>query len=159
MGRFEGLLSAKPAFVEDTLQTTRRDAIALAASAAALTTLPFPALGAENGASEVIKAFTGSAAMKEGGVEIAMPEITEHGGTVPVSVTAPGAAAIILVSTGNPRPEIATFTFGRLAATQKASTRIRLAGTQDLLAVARMTDGSFKMAKRNVIVTIGGCHD
>jgi sulfur-oxidizing protein SoxY len=48
-------------------------------------------------------------------------------------------------------------TSARLAGRQAASTRIRLAGEQDVIAIARMPDGSFKQARQNVRVTIGGC--
>jgi len=68
-----------------------------------------------------------------------------------------GAAAIFLVATGNPTPAVVTFNFGELAASQSASTRIRLAGTQDVVAIARMPDGSFIRASSIVKVTIGGC--
>jgi sulfur-oxidizing protein SoxY len=52
---------------------------------------------------------------------------------------------------------VGTFTFGPLAASQSASTRIRLASTQDVIAIAKMADGSFVQATNNVKVTIGGC--
>jgi len=52
---------------------------------------------------------------------------------------------------------VATFNFGPLAAAQDASTRIRLAKTQDVVAVAKMADGSFVQAQATVKVTIGGC--
>ena len=52
---------------------------------------------------------------------------------------------------------VVTFEFSALAGERAASTRIRLAGTQDVIAVARMEDGSFAMAKRQIKVTIGGC--
>jgi len=52
---------------------------------------------------------------------------------------------------------VATFNFGSGAASQTASTRIRLAGTQDVIAVAEMADGSFASAHQTVKVTIGGC--
>jgi len=70
---------------------------------------------------------------------------------------APGAEAVMILAMGNPTPGVAEFKFGPLAATQSASTRIRLAGTQDVVAVARMKDGSFAKASKNVKVTIGGC--
>ena len=54
-------------------------------------------------------------------------------------------------------PAVATFGFGALSASRSASTRIRLAKTQNVVAVAAMEDGSFKIAKANVKVTIGGC--
>ena len=76
---------------------------------------------------------------------------------MPVSVSAPGAVAIAIYAGGNPEPEVATFTFGPLAGSQAASTRMRLAKTQDVFAIAKMGDGSFVKAKATVKVTIGGC--
>lgn len=52
---------------------------------------------------------------------------------------------------------MATFNFGDGSASQSATTRIRLAGTQDVVAVAEMADGSFASAHQTVKVTIGGC--
>jgi sulfur-oxidizing protein SoxY len=64
---------------------------------------------------------------------------------------------IMVLATGNPTPGVATFKFGKLAASRAASTRIRLAGTQDVLAIAKLEDGSFVQASSTVKVTIGGC--
>ncbi|MGC9418454.1 MAG: thiosulfate oxidation carrier protein SoxY, partial [Rhodovulum sp.] len=85
------------------------------------------------------------------------PEIAENGNTVPIEVDAPGAAEIMVLASGNPTPGVATFKFGPLAGAQRASTRIRLAGTQDVIAIAKMGDGSFVQASNTVKVTIGGC--
>ncbi len=104
-----------------------------------------------------IDAFTGGAAAAEGGIDLITPEIAENGNTVPVEVSADGATEIILLAAGNPRPGVATFQFGPLAANATASTRIRLAKTQDVIAVAKMADGSFAKAAKTVKVTIGGC--
>ena len=139
------------------MNLTRRQTLALGAGAAVAASLPMPAWAEENGAAEAIKAFTGGADVADGNVEIGAPEIAENGNTVPVEVSAEGAASIMLLAAGNPRPEVATFTFGPLAASSSAKTRIRLAGTQDLVAVAKMADGSFVQASRTVKVTIGGC--
>ncbi|MGA1613997.1 MAG: thiosulfate oxidation carrier protein SoxY, partial [Lutimaribacter sp.] len=49
------------------------------------------------------------------------------------------------------------YNFGELAGSASASTRIRLAGTQDVVAIAKMADGSFAQARSTVKVTIGGC--
>jgi sulfur-oxidizing protein SoxY len=92
-----------------------------------------------------------------GALTLNAPEIAENGNTVPIQVGAEGAVAIMVLATGNPTPGVATFTFGELAGAHMASTRIRLAGTQDVVAVAKMADGSFKQASANVKVTIGGC--
>jgi len=140
------------------MELTRRDALAVAMGAAALAALPMQALAAEdNGSAAIMDAFTGGADVADGGVEVTAPEIAENGNTVPVGVSAAGAVSIILVSTANPNPEVATFHFGKLSGSSEASTRIRLAKTQDLIAIARMADGSFARGSRNVKVTIGGC--
>ncbi|MBV6634463.1 MAG: thiosulfate oxidation carrier protein SoxY, partial [Mameliella sp.] len=77
--------------------------------------------------------------------------------TVPISVDAPGAVEVRVYALGNPTPGVATFRFGPLAGSQAASTRIRLAGTQDVQAIAKMADGSYQTAMKTVKVTIGGC--
>ncbi|WP_170408933.1 thiosulfate oxidation carrier protein SoxY [Ruegeria arenilitoris] len=136
------------------MELSRRETLALGLGAAFLTIMP---LRANAAAEDAIAAFTGGADVADGGVTLTAPEIAENGNTVPIEVSAPGAAAILIVAAGNPEPGVATFNFGPLAAEQAASTRIRLAGTQDVIAVAKMTDGSFAKASATVKVTIGGC--
>ncbi|MEL6978472.1 MAG: thiosulfate oxidation carrier protein SoxY [Pseudomonadota bacterium] len=140
------------------MELTRRDALLIGAGAAAAAALPLPALAAEQAAmDEAIAAFTGGAAVTEGGVEIGAPEIAENGNTVPIEVGAAGAASILILADGNPNPGVATFNFGKLATASTASTRIRLAKTQNIVAVAKLEDGSFVKGSRTVKVTIGGC--
>jgi sulfur-oxidizing protein SoxY len=136
------------------MEFSRRDTLALGLGAAALTVLPIQVNAA---AEDAIAAFTGGADVAEGGVNLTAPEIAENGNTVPISVDAAGATSIMLLATGNPTPGVATFNFGELAGSQSASTRIRLAGTQDVVAIAKMADGSFAKASSTVKVTIGGC--
>ena len=136
---------------------TRREALALGLGAAAAAALPQVAVAEAADVDAAIAEFTGGADVADGGVEIGAPEIAENGNTVPVSVAADGAASILLLAAGNPNPGVARFNFGKLAASSSASTRIRLAKTQDLIAVAQMADGSFAKAVRSVKVTIGGC--
>ncbi len=136
------------------MQLTRRDTLAFGLAAATLAILPVQARAA---ADEKIAEFTGGAEPGEGGITLTAPEIAENGNTVPISVEAPGATAIMVLALGNPNPDVGTFNFGPLAGTQAASTRIRLAGTQDVVAIAKMADGSFVQTARTVKVTIGGC--
>ncbi len=136
------------------MELSRRETLALGLGAAFLTIMP---LRANAAAEDAIAAFTGGADVADGGVTLTAPEIAENGNTVPIEVSAPSAAAILIVAAGNPEPGVATFNFGPLAAEQAASTRIRLAGTQDVIAVAKMADGSFAKASATVKVTIGGC--
>jgi sulfur-oxidizing protein SoxY len=104
-----------------------------------------------------ITKLTGGAAVGEGAITLTAPEIAENGNTVPIGVSAPGAVAITIFADGNPVPNVATFTFGPLNPSRSASTRIRLAKTQNVVALAQMEDGTFQKAQANVKVTIGGC--
>ncbi|EKE72900.1 MAG: thiosulfate oxidation carrier protein SoxY [Alphaproteobacteria bacterium] len=136
------------------MNLTRRDALALGLGATAAAFLPWRATAA---AEDEMATFTGGAEAGSGDITLTAPEIAENGNTVPVSVNAPGAVAIAVFATGNPTPGVATFNFGPLAGSQSASTRIRLAGTQDVVAIAKLADGSFIKAASTVKVTIGGC--
>ncbi|MDP3342511.1 thiosulfate oxidation carrier protein SoxY [Frigidibacter sp.] len=136
------------------MNITRRNALALGLGGLAVAALPLPARAA---VEDAVAAFTGGAAPGTGGITLTAPEIAENGNTVPVAVDAPGAVSIIVLAAGNPEPEVATFTFGPAAGSQMASTRIRLAKTQDVIAIAKMPDGSFVQAQSTVKVTIGGC--
>ncbi|WP_394197415.1 thiosulfate oxidation carrier protein SoxY [Litoreibacter albidus] len=137
------------------MKLTRRNAMVMGAGAFIAAGLPLRAFATL--ADDAIAAFTGGAEMGDAGITLTAPEIAENGNTVPVEVSAPGATEIMVLATGNPTPAVATFKFGALAASQTASTRIRLAGTQDVVAIAKMADGSFAKASSMVKVTIGGC--
>lgn len=133
---------------------TRRNVMIMGAGAFVTFGLPMSATAA---ADDAITEFTGGAEMAGEGVTLTAPEIAENGNTVPIGVDAPGAESVLVLAMGNPTPDVAEFKFGPLAAAQTASTRIRLAGTQDVVAVARMKDGSFAKTSSSVKVTIGGC--
>ncbi|RID92863.1 thiosulfate oxidation carrier protein SoxY [Gemmobacter lutimaris] len=137
------------------MNLSRREALWVGLGGLAAVAMPGAALAATT--EELTNAFTGGAAPGTDGITLTAPEIAENGNTVPVSVSAPGAVAIMLLATGNPEPAVATFTFGPAAGSQMAATRIRLAKTQDVVALAKMADGSIKQAQATVKVTIGGC--
>jgi sulfur-oxidizing protein SoxY len=105
----------------------------------------------------VTETKNGGNELGSGDITLDAPEIAENGNTVPIEVSAPGAVEIRVYALGNPVPGVAAVTFGPLAASQTASTRVRLAGTQEVLAVAKMADGSFISDSKQVKVTIGGC--
>lgn len=144
------------------MKLDRRDVLlagAVGTAAMALPVIGFAQDAApEKTADELIAEFTGGAEAAEGGgITLTAPEIAENGNTVPISVEAPDASEILVLAPGNPTPPVATFKFGELAGAHMASTRIRLAKTQDIVAVAKLADGSFVKASSNVKVTIGGC--
>ena len=135
---------------------SRRDIIRIGLGAVAAAGL-MPMVGRAAALDQALGAYTGGADVMDGGVDITAPEIAENGNTVPIQVSAPGAAMIAIFAEGNPEAEVATFMFGPLAAAQTASTRIRLAKTQNVIAVAQMADGTFHRTTATVKVTIGGC--
>ena len=135
------------------MAATRREVLCGTAAAALF---PAAAARASNGVPEAIAAFTGGATPAEGGVKLDVPEIADNGGAGPVRVAAPGARRIALFADGNPRPGVAVFEFTDLAPPD-ARTRIRLAKSQTVIAVAEMADGSFRRTSRKIAVTVGGC--
>ncbi len=136
------------------MQLTRRDAILMGVGAAFMTALPLHVSAA---GEDAIAAFTGGADVGEGDIKLTAPEIAENGNTVPIEVSSETATEIMVLALGNPTPAVATFKYGPLSASRTASTRIRLAGTQDVVAIAKLEDGSFVQATSTVKVTIGGC--
>ena len=147
------------------LMFNRREAFALAAGFAGVAAFGAPqAVYAKNDADEAIKTFTGGKTPVEGKVKLDLPEIAENGNTVPMTVMvdspmtdASHVTDVLVVANENPRSGVAVFHFSPASGVAEANTRIRLAATQDVIAVARMNDGSFYMASKQVKVTIGGC--
>ena len=147
-----------------TVRFNRRQVLAAGAGAAAVALWGLEAARAANDAQEVIKKFTGGKQPVQGKVKLDLPEIAENGNTVPmtVSIESPMTEAshvtdVLVVADGNPRPGVVTFHFSPASGAAEANTRIRLATTQNILVVAKINDGSFFMASKQVKVTIGGC--
>lgn len=145
---------------------TRRNALVIGASGAAFTIIGWNdhASAAAKEAAEQISKFTGGVAAEKSKVTIELPEIAENGNTVPlsVSVESPMTAdnyvrEILVVADGNPNPGVATFQFSPLSGKAEASTRIRLATTQNIIAIAKTSKGEFFTNQKLVKVTIGGC--
>lgn len=134
---------------------TRRDTMALGLGAATIAMVPMQA--SASALDEAINAFTGGAAVADSGVTIIAPEIAENGENVPVEVDAPGAAEILLLATANVTPTATKIRFGEASGSSRISTRIRLGETQDVVAIAKLADGSFARGATEVRVTIGGC--
>ena len=138
------------------MELSRRNMLLMSAASVAATA--FTGMPAFASATEdAISAMAGGADIGEGSIVLTAPEIAENGNTVPIEISAPGAALVSIFADGNPVPAVATFKFGPLSPSRSASTRIRLAKTQNVIAVAQMEDGSFQRAQAAVKVTIGGC--
>ncbi|MFN3546080.1 MAG: thiosulfate oxidation carrier protein SoxY [Mesorhizobium sp.] len=146
---------------------SRRRVLMLAAGAAAipaLQLLPGAAFAAAEDVAKMMADFSGGKEPQAGKITLTAPEIAENGNTVPISVDVESAMeggdmvdAVLILADGNPRPEVATFHFTAMSGSAAATTRMRLARTQNVIALARMADGSVYMDKKEVKVTIGGC--
>jgi len=143
---------------------SRRQVMAVGAGVLATAALGVAPAQAANNAQDLIKAFTGGKQATEGKVKLDLPEIAENGNTVPMTVTVESPMSeqshvteVLVLADGNPNAGVATFHFSPASGVAEANTRIRLATTQNIIAIARMNDGSFAMASKQVKVTIGGC--
>ena len=143
---------------------SRRQVLAGSAGALAVASLGVAPAQAANNAQDLIKAFTGGKPATEAKVKLDLPEIAENGNTVPMTVTVESpmteqshVTEVLVLADGNPNAGVATFHFSPASGVAEANTRIRLATTQNIIAVAKMNDGSFVMASKQVKVTIGGC--
>lgn len=145
---------------------SRRSALGLGLGALVLGTggIGAPAHAAKNDAEDLMQKFAAGKTPQEGKVKLDLPQIAENGNTVPmtISVDSPMTAEsyvteIMVVADGNPRAAVVTFRFTPESGIAEANTRIRLAGTQNVIALAKMNDGSVYKAAQEVKVTIGGC--
>jgi len=145
---------------------TRREALALGAmsATAALAGLHGSGQAAPADAAAEIAKFTGGKPQETGRVTIELPEIAENGNAVPLSIVVDSPMTadnhvtdILVVADGNPSPGIAAFKFTPMSGRAEIATRIRLAGSQNVVVVARTSSGALLTAQRQVKVTIGGC--
>ena len=123
-----------------------------------------PAYAISEKLSLLIHEATAGVLPKTGRVKLTLPALAESGNSVQltVQVESPLTAeayvkSIHLLSEKNPRPLIARFSLGPRVGRAEVSTRIRLAGTQQVVAVAVMNDGSAWMATAEVVVTAAAC--
>jgi sulfur-oxidizing protein SoxY len=103
-------------------------------------------------------------APRDGRVRLDVAPLVENGNTVPLTVSADSPMteadhvnAIAVFNTRNPQRDVAIFHFTPRSGRATVSTRIRLATSQTLVAVARMSDGSYWTTQSYVIVTLAGC--
>jgi sulfur-oxidizing protein SoxY len=131
---------------------------------ATMTLLPGRLLADFPSVDEAIMAVTGDATPAEGRVELTLPQIAENGNTVPIEIMvdspmseADYVKSVHIFADGNPNPSVATYHFTPANGEARLAARIRLAKTQNIIAIAEMSNGELYMAKSEVKVTIGGC--
>ena len=141
----------------------RRDVLALGAALAG-TVIARPAAAQADELAAAVAAFAGGAAVRPGRVKIEIAKLVDNGNVVPVSVTvespmtsADHVTAIAVFNEKNPQRDVARFKLGPRSGKASVSTRIRLATSQQLVAVAALSDGSYWSDTADVIVVLAAC--
>jgi sulfur-oxidizing protein SoxY len=148
--------------------STRRQFLGLAGGAAVLGAVPIvtmqPAEATPAELASAIRNVTGGAAVKTGKVKLEVPPLVENGNTVPLTVSVANPMApedhvrsIHVFNEKNPQPNIANFYLGPHSGRAQVSTRIRLADSQKIVAIARLSDDTFWSASVDVVVTLAAC--
>ena len=155
--------SASPASPVAPRRLSRRQLLASGAALGVWVQMA-PAGAATGDLAAAVAAYAGGAAVRPGKVRLDMPELVDNGNVVPLTVTvdspmtaADHVTAVAIFNEKNPQREVARFVLGPRAGKASVSTRIRLATSQQLVAVAQLSDGSFWSHTVNVIVTLAAC--
>src|SRR5262245_29822963 len=147
------------------LEKNRRETLLLATAAGFAALLaPRMSVADEQTVAAEIKKLYADKKMESGKIKLDVPEIAENGLVVPLNVEvespmtdADYVKAVHVFADGNPLPGIVTYRFTPACGKASASTRMRLAQTQNIVCIAELSNGNLHMAKANVKVTIGGC--
>ena len=113
---------------------------------------------------EAVRKVVGDAQIRKGKVTLDLPPLIDNGNVIAMSVSVDSpmtptdyVKAIHVFNEKNPQPNIISVTLGPRAGRASISTRIRLADSQTVTAIAQLSDGSFWQATSDVIVTIAAC--
>ena len=147
-----------------TAMMTRRTLLGAATGGVAGSLLMIRPARAADDLAAAIQAFTNGAPLQRGRVKLDIAPLVENGNTVPmtVHVTSPmtpadHVLAITVLNEKNPQRDVIACRLGPRAGRADISTRIRLATSQQLVAIAQMSDGSFWSDSADVIVTLAAC--
>ena len=152
--------------------TTRREFLVLACGAAAATAATTveaqldPNQEALRRAAfrEAVRKITGGAPVRSGRVKLDLPPLIDNGNTVPLSVSvespmtpADHVRAIHVFTEKNPQPNVLSVHLGPRAGRASIVTRVRIADTQTVTAIAQLSDGTFWSDSAHVVVTLSAC--
>jgi sulfur-oxidizing protein SoxY len=125
---------------------------------------PLKAFAKKEDADEAIKKITGGNSVKDGKVTLTIPPLVENGNLVvlKVSVDSPMTAndyvkTIHVIAEANPSPNIFTVYLTPRSGTANVTTRVRLADSQRVWAIAEMSNGSFWRGSAETLVTLSAC--
>ena len=143
---------------------SRRKALNFLGSAGLLLYLPQLAQASTEMVSGVIEEIIDGKDSVNADIYLDLPEIAENGNQVKVSFEIDSPMTdenfvrfVHVLADGNPAPKVAKFMFTPSAGVCSATTRMRLAKTQNVYLLAEFSNGSYAMAQSTVKVTIGGC--
>jgi sulfur-oxidizing protein SoxY len=151
------------------ISATRRNFLAGASSVivglgAARILAVSPALATPETLASAIREITGGGALQSGKIKLEIAPLVENGNSVSVTVNvdspltpADHVKSIYILNEKNPQSNVAAFHLGPRAGRASVTTRIRLADSQMVVAVAKMSDGSLWSDRAQVIVTIAAC--
>ena len=142
-----------------------RRTLLVAVSGAALSACLTPTASATpEEMTQTIRTLFGDRPINEGRVRVKLPPIAENGNSVSIDISVDSPMTgndhvrqIVIFSPRNPITTIAQFQFGPHAGRADVSTRVRLAGTQALLVVAEMSDGTLWSGRASTYVTLAAC--
>ena len=116
--------------------------------------------------AEMTEPIVGRVAMRSQGIRLDLAQLADNGHVVPVRVVvdspmteADHVREIVLLSQRNPQTRMASFRLGPWSGRAEVATRIRLAGSQVVVALARLSTGEVRIAQAEVIVTESACLD
>ena len=161
----QALRTPRPASGMASASLARRRLLAAGAGAGlALALHPAAAADLPDDLRAAIVAFTKGAVLREGRVTLEIAELVDNGNAVPITVSVASpmtvgdhVTAIAIFNERNPQREVANVLLGPRAGRARLSTRIRLATSQKIIAVARLSDGSCWSRTADVIVTLAAC--
>lgn len=111
-----------------------------------------------------VTAYTGGAPVKVGKVKLNIAELVDNGNVVPLTVTVdnpmtPGdhVKTIAVFNEKNPQRDVFKSSLGPRYGKASVSTRIRLATSQKIIAIAQLSDGTYWSHTVDVIVTLAAC--
>jgi sulfur-oxidizing protein SoxY len=155
--------------IHDAISPTRRRFLTEGAAAAGCLGLGVaitvkPASATPDTMKAAIRRVIGEAAVQTGKVKFDVPPLVENGNVVPVTITVDSpmnateyVKAIHLFNEKNPQPNVVGVKLGPRAGRASLSTRIRLADSQTIVAIAELSDGTFWTDNVQVIVTLAAC--
>jgi sulfur-oxidizing protein SoxY len=145
--------------------TTRRDFLTVTAGlVGGIGLTAGPANATPAAMQDAVRKVVGTAQVRKGRVKLDVPPLIDNGNSIPLSVVvdspmtaADHVKAIHVFAERNPLPNILSVHLNQRSGRARVATRVRLADTGTVLAIAQLSDGSFWSDSAPVVVTLSAC--